>query len=449
MGGRIKSESPAEFIGIRKHGNLQKSNMKVWLINTPEATPIDCGKVRLRRSGLFAKMLVERNHEVLWWSSTFFHADKTYRFDKETTIQISNNYKIRFIKSPGYKKNVSFSRLWDHYIVAKHFIESAKQEKKPDIILCSFPTIDLSLAAVKYGKENKVPVVLDIRDLWPDAMIELVPKYFQSIAKIFLLPYSQMAKNACKGATSIIGHVPAFVKWGVFKADRNLGLYDRYFPFAYEEPIITKERREEATAFWKSLGIHNDGGKPIICFFGMIGRQFDLDTVLEAAIQILKQRDALFVFCGDGERRKILIEKIGNRDGIIFPGWVDAIKIWTLMEISSIAITPYIKNKMYQETLSNKAIEYMAGGLPILHSLSEGFLADLLKEYNCGTTYGGNVELLTRIIIELLNSSDRLTLMGYNARELYEKNFRAKKVYNQMVDYLEKVTSDFHREFKI
>jgi hypothetical protein len=40
--------------------------MKIWLINSAEATPIDEGNIRLRRTPLLARVLLEREHDVVW-----------------------------------------------------------------------------------------------------------------------------------------------------------------------------------------------------------------------------------------------------------------------------------------------------------------------------------------------------------------------------------------------
>ena len=40
---------------------------------------------------------------------------------------------------------------------------------KPDIIVVSLPTIEFSYEACRYGEKNNVPVIVDVRDLWPDS----------------------------------------------------------------------------------------------------------------------------------------------------------------------------------------------------------------------------------------------------------------------------------------
>ena len=69
--------------------------MHVWLINSSEAVPTDEGNVRLRRMGILADLLVERGHDVLWWTATFLHSLKTHRFPRDTALQVRDHYRLR------------------------------------------------------------------------------------------------------------------------------------------------------------------------------------------------------------------------------------------------------------------------------------------------------------------------------------------------------------------
>ena len=63
-----------------------------------------------------------------------------------------------------------------HKIVAKKFNEIALSNhiEFPDLILCAYPAIELSRAGVQFANKIGVPVVVDIRDLWPDIFVEIL-----------------------------------------------------------------------------------------------------------------------------------------------------------------------------------------------------------------------------------------------------------------------------------
>ncbi len=148
--------------------------MKVWLVTVGEPLPVDGDNPRLMRTGILSGLLAAGGHEVLWWTSAFDHVRKRHRCagDAETA---AFGYRIRMLHGGGYRKNVSVARFLDHRDVARKFRGFAGSEPRPDVILCSLPTVELCVEAVRYGGRERVPVVLDVRDLWPDLIAELAP----------------------------------------------------------------------------------------------------------------------------------------------------------------------------------------------------------------------------------------------------------------------------------
>lgn len=416
--------------------------MKVWLINSSEGTPIDAGDVRLRRTSLLAQTLVNRGHEVLWWNVDFFHATKKYRFGENRTVELKPRYTIRFMHGPGYRKNISFARLRDHKIVADQFRSESRTTPKPDVILCSLPTLDLSLAAVRYGKEHDVPVVLDIRDLWPDVWIESAPSSLRLLAKLSLLPFVNVSRKVCRDATALIGNSPRFVEWGLQRAGRAAGPWERDFPFGYEEPELTESDVLAADTFWRTWGLDWKNRPRIVVFFGTLGHQFRFDEALQACEKVLSQeKNVFFVFCGNGERFAEFRRIYADEPRMVFPGWVNAKQIWQLMRYSFAALAPYNINDNFRHNLTNKLIEYMAGRLPILFSIDDGFVADLIREHEIGLTYGGSADRLAGAILRLLEDEPYCKKLAENAKNLYLEKYRSEAVYSDMAEHLERIAS--------
>ena len=93
--------------------------MKVWLLTVGEPLPFDEGNPRLLRTGLMARVLVERGHDVLWWSSTMNHTNKSQRFAKSTKISVDDKLAIRVLRGCTYESNLSFRRVLNHRGVAR------------------------------------------------------------------------------------------------------------------------------------------------------------------------------------------------------------------------------------------------------------------------------------------------------------------------------------------
>lgn len=412
--------------------------MQVWLITVGEPLPTDSANARLLRTGIIAGLLAGRKHDVVWWSSTFDHFTKRQRFKESTTLQFKDYAKLLLLHGPAYRSNVSVSRVLNHIVIAREFTRRAERESKPDIILCSFPTIELSAAAVEYGHRHRVPVVLDIRDLWPDIFLELAPTPLRSLARLALTPLFRLTRKACLGASAIIGINPDFTEWGVRNAGRARGALDATFPLAYKEQAPPAHAIHAARQRWQERGLSSSSF--IACFFGTIGRQFELDTVIEAARRLGSRRpDMVFVLCGDGDRLSQYRELARDCPNVIFPGWVDHADIWTLMRMAAVGLAPYTSEDSFTSSLPNKAIEYLSAGLPLVSSL-RGALQQLLMNYNCGLSYKNrDVEDCVRALDWLYTDPVLRRQMADNALAVFRERFVAERVYGDLIEHLGQV----------
>ena len=424
--------------------------MHIWLITVGEPLPIDGNNDRLHRTGILANLLIKRGHKVVWWTSTFDHVRKRQRVNTDTSIDISNNFKFKLLHSIGYKKNISLLRFINHYLIGYKFYKCAQDELKPDIILSSLPTLKLSLSAVKYGEKMNIPVVLDMRDMWPDVFLDFIPSWAKGIAHILFLPMYIILAKACFNATCITGIAQGCVEWGVKCANRSLTSFDRPFPLAYSKIRPDIESIKNANNFWKKFGIVKNNSKFNICFFGNLGQSFvpEFINIINVAKNLkMKNYPICFIICGCGDNLSFY-KKISKGFGnIIFPGWINKDQIWTLLRMSSIGLLPYQNVKSFVIGFPNKSIEYLSAGLPIVSSL-KGVLGDLLNTYNCGITYESeNANDLASKLIYLFSNPEILKEMSKNAFDLYKEKFVAEKVYNDMIDYLELVVKKYRKQY--
>lgn len=418
--------------------------MRIWLVTIGEPLPTDSsGGDRLYRTGILATMLAKHGHEVVWWSSTFDHMRKQQRFLTDTTLSLESGVKLKLLNGGGYKSNISFRRLVDHSILARKFMRQSKDMSQPDVILCSLPPLELAVATTRYGQVRGVPVILDIRDLWPDVFLMTVPRWLRTLFSLALAPMWWQARTACRNAFAITGNAPSFVQWGLSHANRLAGNLDQHFPFGYANPVLTGDEQNKAKQFWSKYGLHEGKSIFTICFFGTFSNQFDLETVIDAALILEAEGvDVKFVLCGTGERLEALKARAGGRQAVIFPGWVGRAEIWSLMAYSHVGIAPYRNHAGFVGNLPNKPIEYMAGGLPVVSGL-HGYLEELLDSNQCGVNYKpGDARALCDVIVRLMKDEQQLTTMSTNAYRLFSEKFDADKVYGEMMSYLEDVVKE-------
>lgn len=420
--------------------------MRIWLTTVGEPLPSDPGNERLLRTGILAELLVRQGWEVVWWTSTFNHQQKKQRCTSDATARLGDRYVIRMLFSPGYRKNVSVARIRSHRVCADNFTKAAVNERPPDVILCSYPTLELSLACVKYGRKNCVPVVLDIRDLWPDLLLNVAPRWGRSLARAALAPMFREARAACRGAKAICGVTSPMVDFGLRHANRRRTPLDRDFSFGYPAKPPRPEDIRAATEFWRQHGVHEDDDYFNVCYFGGITSHVDFTPIISTANRLASsQRRVRFVICGAGDELEKYRDLARDCDNVLFPGWVNADAIWTLMRISALGLAPYTANDWFEISLPNKPIEYFSGGLPVLTSLESGVLPDLLESGHCGYVYDPETShSLESLLVHLCDHPDRLKEMSLNARALFDSRFHADRVYGEMAGYLEDIVS-LHR----
>jgi glycosyltransferase involved in cell wall biosynthesis len=421
--------------------------MRIWLVTIGEPLPTDEG-ARLLRTGLLAEMLADRGHDVVWWTSTFDHRRRRHRSPGDVVTMLRPNLRLVALRGLGYRRSVSIARVVDHHQLKAKFAKRAAQEASPDVVLCSLPTVDLCTAAVEFGKKRRVPVVLDVRDLWPDIFAELAPRWARGAARVALAPWFGSLRRACAAATAIVGITEPFVDWGVAHAGRRRRALDRSFPLAYRASTPGEHALVAARAYWSSRGIHPGGGDFVACFFGTIGRQFDLETVIRGARQIPRGgRRVRIVICGTGERlesyRAMAAEMQTRRHeaaedvAVDFPGWVDRAQIASLMELGSVGLAPYLGGMGFEQSYPNKVIEYLSAGLPVVSCLG-GLVHDLIVESDCGASYpSGDSAAFASALGALRDDPARCNRMRRNAACVFRERFVAERVYGEMIGHLE------------
>lgn len=391
------------------------------------------------RTGLVAELLVERGHNVVFWTSDFNHFEKSFHTGRDACLPLSDNFLVRTIHASGYKKNVGLQRLLDHRGVARKFSRFASEEARPDLILASMPSIELCAEATKFGEEKSIPVVLDLRDLWPEIFVDAVPRALRGAARLACLPMTTALKKACARATAIVGITPDYVQWGLDLAGRSRGPLDRDFALAYPIPVLPGGEMEAARRAWRERGI-GAGGEFVACFFGTMSDKLELETVVAAARELEADRAKIqIVLCGQGDNLKNLRQLAQGCSTVGFPGWVGTAEVVALMELADVGLAPYRSRKDFTMSIPTKVAEYLSRGLPILSSL-DGALKDMLTVEQCGLNYGNQRSgELAACLKKLMSEPGLLQQMSRKAKDLFNSRFDRDLVYSEMADHLEDI----------
>lgn len=409
--------------------------MKIWNTTIGEPLPIDDTVDRLHRSGLLNEILVYSGHEVKWWSSSFNHFSKKYYRNERATLKVFENYTLELLHGRQYTKNISFSRILNHIQIGKQFNLEAYKAEKPDLIITSFPSIELAYYSVKYAMKKNIPVVVDARDMWPDIFTSVLPNFLNPLVKLLLFKYFQMTHFVFSNASSIIGITDGFVNWGLSHGGKKRSNLDKPFYLGY--PELESENKNKTTSWKKFESLNLKQDDFILAYIGAITKnKINLEPILRAAEHFKNNSKVKFVIAGDGDERENFI-KTSNKLGLknlVFPGWLNKFEIKNLLMNSDFGLVPLRNRFDYKLAIPNKPIEYIANQLPILSGL-EGELSSLIKNNNIGFTYKTDKDIIEKINDTLLNQN-KLDKMSKNCRELYLKKFDSKLVYTNLANYL-------------
>ena len=412
--------------------------MNVWIVTSGEPLPLDQGGVRLLRHGILASMLATRGWQVTWWTADFDHTAKRNRRGPQQpeAVELPGGQRIWLLRSRGYARNLSLRRVLDHRDLAANFLRSAPAEPRPDVILASYPPIELAAAAARFGKAHGVPVAVDVRDLWPDIFAAALPRPLRILAAPVLALYDRQARRALASASALLGITGPIVDWACAKAGRVRRAADRDFPLACTPPDpVDAAAVAAALTQWATRGLTRE--RFVVCFFGALGDQFDFATVLQAARQLeTQQPDILFVLCGQGHALPMLEAHAAGHANVLAPGWQQRAELHALLHLSSVGLAPYVNEYSFTLSVPNKIIEFFSGGLPVLSSL-KGQTQDLLAQNACGITYAeGDPDSLAAELLRLRSDAGLRARMGLHARLLFETRYTAQHVYGDMIDHL-------------
>jgi glycosyltransferase involved in cell wall biosynthesis len=413
--------------------------LNVWLLTTSE--PTDLSGTRLMRTGMLGKYLALRGHSVDWWTAAFDHHSKAYVAARTETKSINPDYRVHFLHTRVvYRRNISALRLLNHQRVASEFLRRANAAPRPDVIVCSYPTMDMGAAAIRYAAPRSVPVVLDVRDLWPDIFSSAFPDALRKLRldAAILAPLNRRKRRIFAAAAAIVATSPKYLDWAIRSVPGGYRGSTDVFPLAYPRLAGIDEARAASQATRKELGF--DADDIVVWFVGSFGRTYDLGPALVAARESAScDRRLRFVFSGEGEMGASWQALARDLSNVTFTGWLEQAELVRIAGIADIGLLAYRSGA--PQGLPNKLFEYMALGIPVVSSL-DGECRDFIEAEGIGLSYSAHVDHdLSTVLLDLAADAERRRAMGMLARRAYSERFDSAVVYDKFVDYIEHVAS--------
>jgi len=310
-----------------------------------------------------------------------------------------------FLKTPGYRGN-GLARARDMLAFSRRFCSVYRCFERPDAVCASSPDPFAAAAAVKVARRLDVPVILEVRDLWPESIVAYqghspnnpVIKAMYGMEKRLYRSADRLVFTMEGGADYIrdkgwagevdlsnVRHINNGVDLEEFESCRSLSFFDADL----DDPSTFK-----------------------VVYAGSVRTAYHLEDVVDAALLLQDEHpDIRFLIWGDGDRRPALEARCREKGvrNVLFKGRVDRRHIPAILSKADATLLQLYQNRSGGQGIlrygcsPNKLFDYLAAAKPVIVGFAAGY--DLVERYGCGISAPGGPAAIARAVLRLRSLS--------------------------------------------
>lgn len=400
------------------------------------------GEKGYTRFAYLAEFLTKAGYQVDLITTTFQHWEKEQRDIEAIEKDVKEGkypFGIRFIYEPGYKKNVDMRRIFSHRTAAKNLrkmLEAKPSDgKEYDLIYAELPPNDVALTAARYAKEHNIPFVVDVNDLWPEAMRMVLD--IPVISDILFYPLLRDAEKVYSLVSGVVGTSDEYRDRPFQKTRRDI-------------PGITVYVGNEITVFDKGVDeysneIHKGENEFWISYAGTIGTSYDIRTMVLAGKELLDRgyKDVRIKILGGGPLKEELEELASIKEAfnVEFVGYAPYEKMAAYLSKSDVLVNSFVKKA--PQSIVTKIGDYLAAGRPMINTcMSPEFRAKVEEDGFGVNIMPEDTKVLADAIIDLYENPEKCKIMGDKARKIAEEQFDRPKAYQRIQELIERLTDN-------
>ncbi|MEO6867858.1 MAG: glycosyltransferase family 4 protein [Gaiellales bacterium] len=379
------------------------------------------------RSWEFSRRLLQRDHTVTMVAQVRRGGgiDTAGRHDVDG---------VQLILLGGYYTNhlPNWRRAWQFIRVMIRASLLRKLPHRPDVVVASSTPLTIGLPGWILARRYGVPFVFEVRDLWPDAPIQLgalKSRVLQRVAR-------RLERFLYRRADAIIPLSPG-MEAGVLaeggSADKIVTI-----PNASDTDLFAPEHRDRSLlAQWgfedRFVAVHA----------GMMGKANGLDYILKAAAELHARGDRSvgLMVIGEGSTRQQLMaeaERLGL-DNILFPGSIPRAQLGAIVSSCDASIVCFANYPVLATNSPNKLFDGLAAGLPCIVN-SDGWTRPLVEQHDAGRYVDVRDPAQLADALQQLASSPQLAArQGANARRLATDIFDRDRLAGRFIELLEQL----------
>ncbi|UCG57503.1 MAG: glycosyltransferase family 4 protein [Phycisphaerales bacterium] len=386
------------------------------------------------RSYEFSRYLVGKGHHVTMITSGVANNEFPVPPAKDSADFDADGIKVVSIAAAYNNPQVGtgmggWQRMLKFYQFTWLAARIGKQLAKPDVVFATHTPLTVGLAGTALAHHFNVPFVFEVRDLWPEALVNVGA--LKNPLAIWWL--RRMASRIYGAAGHIVALSPG-MKAGIVRTGVPAEKVTT-IPNASDLDLFRPDL--DGSGSRARLGL---GDRFAAVYFGAMGMANGLEYVIDAA-RILRERGSnhiVLVLHGDGGRR-LELEKMAREHSptnVVFSDLVpDKAEVAHIVAGCNVCMTIYRAAK--EHTWSpNKMFDALAAGRPVLINVP-GWLGETIENNNCGKSLDPHQpEALADVLEELSAKPELCREMGKNARALAEREFSREKLAGRLEDTL-------------
>jgi len=434
-------EEVARKLGLqlRGAGQLPEESLPeektLWILNHYAVTPDLPGGTRHFDLG---RELVQQGWRVVLFASSFQHHDhreaKLSRGERWRLEEVEG-VSIVWIRTTPYVRNdwrrvlnmVSFAvRAWR---IGRSLPRREPRVRRPDVVIGSSVHLLTVLAAWRLARRHKAQFIMEVRDLWPETLIEMGEVKRHSLV------------------TRLLRVLERFL---YLRADRIITLLPRAHEYIESRGIPSRKvvwipNGVDVTRFEPVPVRHATGDPFTVMYLGAHGQANALGVVLESAklVQDQAKERVRFVLVGDGPEKPRLMKEAGrlSLSNVEFRNAVPKTDVPKTLAEADATVLVLNDLPLYRYGISlNKLFDYLAAARPII--LAGNPANNPVAEARCGLSVPpGDPRALAEAVIELLGTpSSERDEMGKRGRAYVEAHHALPILARRLAQCLEQET---------
>lgn len=398
----------------------------VWLLNHYAVEPSGSGGTRHYS---LAKHAARHGYQIILIGASVEHLTGRQRLatGESKRLEESDGVTFLWLKTGRYKGN-GIGRIRNMLEYSWRVLRRSSTVDLPDpnIVIGSSVHPLAALAGQKIAHRYRVPFVFEIRDLWPETLIQMGRVSRGGLAAIVL---RRLERWLCDKAERIVVLLPRaheYLKRYDISAEKVVWIPNGADPD--ESPYVSPEPKDPITLMY--LGAH--------------GTANGLDAILRAIEEYNRQPGGgriHFRFVGEGPEKKrlqLVATSLGISDSVSFEPAVPRRQVPELAAEADAFLLNVRDLELYRYGFSfNKLFDYMAAGRPVVFA---GCADDNpIAAAQAGFVVGADdVEGMAAAFFELVSLSfDARREMGLRGRRYLEAHFSSRVLAERLVRCLD------------